>query len=178
MTQVELLQALRDGHVKVFGEEPSQNRLSMAWAQVAFENGQGKWSWNHNLGNVNAVNSQAYFVNPADRHHYRAFDSFVDGAEAYWNTVRHCTAAVKMFDAGAPSAAAGSLKRCGYFEADLEPYARAMASLFSLARHDVFKKEIDERRQQQELFEATHCELVQLIEAAATRRACFGPCDD
>lgn len=178
MSRVELLQALRAGHVAVFGEEPSRNRLAMAWAQVAFENGQGKWSWNHNVGNVVKRGSQPYFFSSIDHQRYRAFESFEDGAAAYWGTIRHCAPAVRMFDVGAPTAAARSLKGCGYFEAELAPYARAMASLYSTARNAVFKEEDDERQQQQELYDATHDEYAQLIEYAATRAASLGTCDD
>lgn len=177
MTRVELLQALRDGHVKAFGTEPGKNRLAMAWAQVAFENGQGRWSWNHNIGNVVKQGTQAYFFSSVDHQRYRAFESFEDGAAAYWGTVRHCTPAVRMFDAGYPVAAAAALKGCGYFEADLMPYARAMASLFSMAR-SVFKEEDDERRRQQDLYEATHDEYAQLVEYSAARAACYGSCED
>ena len=72
MTRTELLGALREGHVKAFGRLPSRERMAMAWGQVAFENGQGRWTYNHNLGNVGttASNQPAYY-NRGDGHWYR-----------------------------------------------------------------------------------------------------------
>ena len=142
MTRVELMSALREGHVKVFGQLPSKNRLAMAWGQVALENGQGKLSYNHNLGNVGPGRpEQGTYFNSRDRHIYRAFDTFADGAAAYWEVIKRCKAALARFDQGNPTEAALYLQRCGYFEADLENYTKGFSSLYYYARTRVMQEE-------------------------------------
>ncbi len=150
MTQVELLSALRDGHVEVFGQLPGHNRLAMGWAQVALENGHGNLTFNHNLGNVVATRrDQPTYRNKGDGGVYRAFDTFTDGAAAYWGTLKHCAVALHQFDAGFPVDATKSLKRCKYFEADVDQYSRAVSSLYYYAQRHLFVEEIHEQRQQQ-----------------------------
>jgi hypothetical protein len=180
MTQVELLSALREGHLKAFGKLPSKNRLAMAWGQVAFENGHGKLTFNHNLGNVGTTASdQPTYYNRGDGHWYRHHETFVDGAAAYWEVIKRCSAALARFDQGNPSEAARYLKRCGYFEADLATYTRGFVSLYYFARSRVFAEEEREKQHQQEIQDAVTCELVQLIEASqAARDARLSPGDD
>lgn len=174
LTPIELLDALEEGHYRVFGQAPGTARLAMAWGQVAFENAQGAAVFNHNLGNVVARNStQAVFRNKGDNNYYRAFDSVVDGAIAYWSVVSRCWPAFRMFDVGAAAAASAGLKACGYYEADVDVYSRALGSLYRYARANVIpERERDERRRT-ELTEACDSELVRLIELAATTRATF-----
>jgi hypothetical protein len=182
MTRVELLVALREAHVRVFGKVPNKNRLAMAWGQVAFENGHGQLSYNHNLGNVASARpaeTPSYYSHD-DHHFYRAFATFVDGAEAYWAVIKRCGAALARFDQGNPSEAARYLKRCGYFEADLEQYTKGFSNLYYFARTKVFAEEERERQQRQDIEDAANDQLVKLIEAAeaarqATRDADLNP---
>lgn len=156
LTQVELLQALREGHYKVFGKYPSKNRLAMAWGQVAFENGGGKYSFNHNLGNVGAsAGDQPTYFNKGDHHWYRAFFDFTDGAAAYWEVIKRCQPALARFDGGNPSEASVWLKRCNYFEASLEEYTPGFSSLFYTALNKIIPEdEREQERQTQELLAA------------------------
>jgi|SRR5581483_2333254 len=156
LTQLELLQALRDGHLKVFGSYPSKNRLAMAWGQVAFENAAGRASYNHNLGNVGptSVDQPTYF-NKGDKHWYRAFYAFDDAAAAYWRVIKRCQPALVRFDLGNPREAAAALKRCNYFEAELEEYAPGFSSLFYYAiNHIIPEDEREQQRQTEELIAA------------------------
>jgi hypothetical protein len=153
LSRMELLDALRDGHLKVFGKLPSNNRLAMAWGQVAFENGGGKYSFNHNLGNIapNRQDQPSYF-NKGDKHWYRAFYDFADGAAAYWEVIKRCQPALARFDSGNPKEAAAWLKRCNYFEASLEEYTPGFTSLFYTAINGLIPEEQREQdRRTQEL---------------------------
>jgi hypothetical protein len=146
LSRSELLVALWNGHLEHAGFEPSKNRLAMAWAQVAGENLHGKIVYNHNLGNVGPYRpDQPYFV-IGRTHRYRHFEEFIDGAKAYWGTVRRCTSAMRMFDAGNPAKAAEYLRKCGYYEADLDVYSRTMTSLYWLALRKVIPEEERERQ--------------------------------
>jgi hypothetical protein len=149
-TPVGLLAALRDGHVRAFGKPASDNRLAMAWGQVAFENGQGKLSYNHNLGNVIAGRGQLGYYNKSDHHVYRSFDNFVDGATAYWEVIKHCNAALVRFDQGDALSAAAALKRCRYFEADLSEYTKGFVTLYRYAQTTVIKEEKRERQERED----------------------------
>ena len=153
LTQTELLIALREGHLKVFGKYPSNNRLAMAWGQVAFENGGGKYSYNHNLGNVGAsAADQPTYFNKGDKHWYRAFFSFEDGAAAYWEVIKRCQPALARFDTGNPREASVWLKKCNYFEATLEEYTPGFSSLFYTALNKIIPEEAREQeRRTQEL---------------------------
>ncbi len=138
LTREELGKALREGHVDVFGSEPSDNRLAMGWAQVALENGHGRYVWNHNLGNIAAwaVGQTAYY-NPGDGNYYKDFHTFKEGAAAYWSTVKRCTKAIVDFDAGDGTAAATHLKQCNYYQAPVAPYARMLTDLFSYFKRNI-----------------------------------------
>lgn len=152
LTPTELLTTLRQAHIEQFGVPPSRSRLAMAWAQVALENAHGAVMWNHNLGNVGpGRNDTWYRHSPKTR--YRSFENFIEGGKVYWRVVAWCSAAFRMFDAGQPAQATENLKRCGYFEADLEPYVRGMTSLYHHALQTIIPQEERERleRQEQEL---------------------------
>jgi hypothetical protein len=150
MTRGELMNALREGHIRVFGKPASKNRLAMAWGQVAFENGHGKLTFNHNLGNVGPTAAdQPRYYNRGDGHFYRHHDDFVSGAAAYWEVIKRCSAALARFDTGNPTEAAMYLKRCGYFEADLVVYTRGFSSLYYFAHSKVFTEEENERQERE-----------------------------
>lgn len=147
LTQVELLNVLRDTHLQEYGSVPGKNKLAMVWAQVAAENGQGQLVYNHNLGNVGALGEQPFYN--VSGHHYRHFESFEAGARAYWSTAYRCKAAMQSFAVGDAAGAANYLRRCGYYEADLEPYARMMMSLYRYAIRIVIPADWARRREEQ-----------------------------
>lgn len=121
----------------------------MAWAQVALENDWGRIMWNHNLGNVGPGKDHMWYQH-SPRARYRHFDNFVDGGRAYWRVVTWCRSAMAMFDAGQPEQATENLKRCGYFEADLEPYVRGMVMLYSHAMGRIIPEEERERKEREQ----------------------------
>jgi hypothetical protein len=141
MTRVQLLDALREGHFWVFGEEVNDRRLAMAWSQVATENAQGAVVFNHNLGNVGlSTPTQSSYLNEGDRHVYGAFVTAEEGAEAYWAIVQRCPAALEAFDVGDAASAAAALKECRYFEADVTRYARRLSYLYEYAAAHVLNR--------------------------------------
>jgi len=133
--RTDIADVLLRGHVRELGVAPSASRLAMAWAQVALENGNGKYSYDHNLGNIGPwTPAQAWYLSPLDKNFYRAFDTFEEAATAYWRVVRKCPGALARFDAGFAEEAAKLLRQCGYFGADLATYAKAMASLYQTGK--------------------------------------------
>lgn len=146
LTEAELAAALEHGHHLVFEEAPSRERLGCAWAQVALENGRGSAIYCNNFGNVSGFGAWAgrFYVfvvaervskNPdvwkTLRMKFRAYDDPVQGAADYWRILRgRYASALALFDAGSPDAGARELARLGYFTAHVEPYAKAMASLY------------------------------------------------
>jgi len=148
LSRMELLHALREGHLKVFGKYPSDRRLAMGWGQVAFENGGGKWTFNHNLGNVGATRQdQPTYFNKGDRHWYRAFIDFEDGAAAYWEVIKRCQPALASFEWGNPTETSRRLKNCNYFEATLDEYTPGFSRCYSEAITKLIPE--DQREQQQ-----------------------------
>lgn len=137
--KVDLAKELYDAHLLVNRFEPSINRLAASWAQVALENGQGKFVYNHNLGNIGPFKGQAYY------HHsnlttYRSFSSFVDGGKAYWNTLNRCKLALKQFDNGDMESASYTLYRCNYYGADPKLYSKIMKELFLYAKLNIIPR--------------------------------------
>lgn len=138
----ELKQVLRESHVDIFKKPASENKIHMAWAQIAFENGRGKKVYNYNLGNVGG--------NPEKpiRHYYmvagyrfRSFQNFKDGARCYWQILKErCSGSLKFFEAGDPYTASLYLRRCGYYRADVEHYSKNLSALF----FESYKKSIKE----------------------------------
>lgn len=146
MTQVELMSAIRDAHVVVFGNEPNDKRLASAWAQVALENGGGSQVYNNNLGNV-VITQQGQRYYRVNKHRFRVFDSPVSGGVVYWSTIKGCSPALAMFDQGNMNKAAEQLKKCRYFEADTETYAKRMCQLYVHAAKKVVPDEQQDRFQ-------------------------------
>lgn len=132
ISQEELHVVLREAHVNVLGHEPNDNRVAMAWAQVAFENGRGKKVFNHNLGNTGAhptAPKNAFYKVSGSR--FRAHPNFQEGAEHYWETIlKMCSGVLPAFDAGDPITASIILRRCGYYRAPVEHYSVSLSSLF------------------------------------------------
>lgn len=162
ISRTELLHVLRDGHLRVFGKYPSKNRLAMAWGQVAFENGSGKFSYNHNLGFVGPSAPDQPTFRMGDNHWYRAFTSHDDAAVAYWEVIKRCSPALARFDVGNPGEAAIWLKRCGYFEATLEQYTPGFSTLYYTAIKTIIPEdEREQERQHQELLAAIRRSIAQ-----------------
>jgi len=128
---IELVDLLRDGHVKEFKRAPGRTRLSMAWAQVGLESGRGAQVYNLNLGNIGPSRYRDhawYFHAPGAR--YRAFDDLSEASRAYWRVIARCSSAMRSFDDGDPIGAARALKRCGYYGAPGLTYEAGLQSLF------------------------------------------------
>lgn len=129
----QLIEVLDRSHRRIFGEEPSKNRLAMAWAQVAFENGRGRKVFNHNLGNIGKGKGQSYYL--VSGYQFRSFPSFDDGADAYWSMLlARCSGSLRWFTDGDPRGASIMLRRCGYYRADVDHYASNLTSLYFTGR--------------------------------------------
>ena len=128
LSEIELLFLLKYSHTSVFGFEASDARLAVAWSQTALECGRGEKIYNRNIGNIGARKNQLYYV--VSTHQYRHFLSFEEGANAYWRTLKKCSSALNAFDSSNPILAAAALKRCRYYDADEEHYAKTMQSLY------------------------------------------------
>ena len=121
ISEVDLAKALREGHYLAFGKYPSTKRLTVAWAQVALENGRGKYTYNHNLGNISSRKKIPYYI--IYSHSFLSFKSFNEGAAAYWRVIRNmCKSSLKYFDNGNAYAAGLQLRRCNYYMADKNKY--------------------------------------------------------
>ena len=133
--KIELAAVLRDGHYAVFGTFPSKKKLAVAWAQVALENGQGKKTFNHNLGKITSGKDRPYYI---QRHRFRAHNNFNQGAEDYWRVVKKlCSRSLPFFEKGDPYSAALVLRSCGYYQADKHRYGLAMVKLYRLASKEL-----------------------------------------
>lgn len=129
---VEVAEVLRSTHLKVFDKPPSKRRLAMAWAQIALENGQGKQTFNFNLGNIGAGRTQPFYFMAG--HKFRSFTSFEEGGQAYWNVLKNrCLIVLSIFDTGDASKAAIQLEKCGYYRVEREIYEAGMSSLYNTA---------------------------------------------
>lgn len=141
ITGIQLLRVLRDSHVEHFGYNPSVNRLAMAWSQVALENGQGKFLWNHNIGNIGPGSSEHEYYIHSDYTSYRSFSGFGAGGVAYWKTIGRSQMILRQFDQGDPASTAISLRNSGYYGADLEQYSQGMIGLYGYAKHKIIPAE-------------------------------------
>lgn len=132
ISENELKLILKESHADIFGFHPSQARLHMAWAQIAFENGRGKKVFNHNLGNIGGHPIKPikhYYV--ISGHRFRSFENFNDGAKSYWKHLKNrCSAALNSFDSGDPHMVSHHLQRCGYYRANINHYSQNLASLY------------------------------------------------
>jgi len=150
LSEIELAQVLRDGHRLAFGEDPSDLRLAVAWAHLAYEHGRGRFIECNNLGNLSVREEQpgAYFVRPKLKERRRrdvtqpfgrwrwldirfyAFPTPAIGARAYWRHLAdHYGKALAYFSAGAPKEAARNLAQHGWATAPPERYERAIPDL-------------------------------------------------
>lgn len=150
LTEVELMATLKDAHVEVFGAQAPAKRLAMAWSQVAFENGRGKYVYNRNIGNTVTTLPEHNFYCVKGQC-YRSFVSFIESAKLYWATVRHCVAALAAFDNAQSYVAAQKLKDCRYYDGDVKQYAGSMSSLYDEAVKRVLPQEEHDRQHRQEV---------------------------
>lgn len=150
LTEAQLVDVLRAGHVIAFGAEPSMQRLACAWAQNALEHARGRAVYCHNIGNIttgSGWHGPYYVIRVQERvqknpdvwreidMRFRAHDAPEDGAADYWSVMsRRYSAALALFDQGQAHAAALELGARGYYTAHEDQYARSMASLYREAR--------------------------------------------
>lgn len=135
LTQIQLFEALSESHRAVFGVTPTATRLSMAWAQVSFENGRGALVFNNNLGNIGTNNRPRRPFYKLAGSKFRSFQNPIMGGKAYWITLRNrCSSALSHFDSGDTSSVAIYLDKCGYYRTDVEIYRKNIASLFNEAQ--------------------------------------------
>ncbi|MGK3981237.1 peptidoglycan-binding protein [Sorangium sp. So ce118] len=146
LSEAELLNVLRAGHVAATGSEPSRARLACAWAHVALEHGRGRFVYCNNIGNITALGSwpgKYYVIRVQERVKrdpdvwkwmdlkFRAHATPEDGAADYWRLMLgRYASAVARFDAADPAGAALELSRLGFYTARAEHYVKAMASLY------------------------------------------------
>jgi len=148
-TEVELARLLVQAHQIVFGAPPNDQRLSVAWAQVALEGGRGRDIECNNFGNIIMPETGVgdFYVlkatertrkNPKARlekweqvnMRFRAYRTPLDGAVAYWRLIKdRYTDALAFFDQGNGFLAARRLAEAGYMTAEAQPYASGMGSL-------------------------------------------------
>lgn len=129
----ELLKVLRRAHVEVFGAEPSTNRLAVAWAQIAFENGRGKEVFNFNLGNI-GPGAKHRRILLRDGGYYRAFTSFDEAALTYWTHLKeHCPTALLGFSSLNALYISERLRACGYHRTDVTRYGQGISGLIYAA---------------------------------------------
>lgn len=150
LTEVELMATLKDAHAEVFGVPAPSKRLAMAWSQVAFENGRGKYVYNRNIGNtVTTLPEHNFYC--VQGQCYRSFASFIESGKLYWATIKHCTAALIAFDNAQSYVAAQKLKDCHYYDGDVKQYAGSMSSLYDEAMKRVLPQEEHDRQLRQEV---------------------------
>jgi len=151
-----LMATLEEAYVNTFGEHPSKERLLVGWSHVAFENGGGATIVNNNFGNVGPRpwETDCYY-NASDNHFYRSYLTPLDGALRYWAVIGRCRPAFDAFGAGRVGAAMAALKRCNYFEMDLDAYAHRVQVIYSYITRKVKREEeLERERRQRELEDA------------------------
>lgn len=128
----ELKDVLQEAHLDIFGKPASINRINMAWAQIAIENGKGKLVYNYNLGNIGAhatKNTKPFYRVAGSK--FISFLSFKEGAKSYWKFFKNkCRGSLAYFDLGDTKNSARMLKNCNYYESDVDFYYLNMRSLF------------------------------------------------
>lgn len=128
ISDTELITVLQEAHIEVFGQPAPRARIAVAWGQIALENGRGKATYNHNLGNIGPYRGYPYYKHGLSK--FRAFADFHEAAKVYWELLRdRCSAAMFSFDAMNAQYTAMKLRRCGYHGADVEVYGRGLGSL-------------------------------------------------
>lgn len=132
LTEVQVVSALREGHIEEFGFEPKKHRLEVATAQVFLENSRGKLIYCNNFGMIGAGRHEKYFM--ISGHKMRALSSPTEGAKAYWHAIRTGHYGVlRWFDVGNVVGAAESLTKSGYHRSDPDFYKKLLSDLYPSA---------------------------------------------
>ena len=131
----DLIDVLHDTYVVNYNREPSDARLSMAWAQVSLENAEGSIVWWHNLGNLGPVfyKQQKWYVHSKEAI-YRAFDTFEEAGQAYWHVIDKCQSAYRAFGHESAKESARTLKQCNYYGGPETNYASMLSTLYWIAK--------------------------------------------
>ncbi len=150
LTAIEALRAIRTGYRRAVGRDCTTATLAVHVAQSALET--GRWNQIHhwNFGNVKAgpnyegfycqfrcneiINGKVqWFTPPHPQTNFRAYASADSGAEAHmrflYGLARYRLAWAAA-EKGDPDGFVEALKAAGYFTANLDPYRRAVKSLF------------------------------------------------
>lgn len=139
VNKYEIVQTMQEAHQEVFKKPAKNNRLAMAWAQIALENAQFQKVYSFNFGNIGSSTNVPHYI--LGGHRFRAFKRPEQGLEYYWKTINNmCSLAFKYFDAGMPDEASHQLYRCGYFRSDPDVYAKNLKSLYYYALSKVIQK--------------------------------------
>ncbi|MBI5537879.1 MAG: hypothetical protein HY898_34455 [Deltaproteobacteria bacterium] len=148
-SEVDVARLLIQAHEVVFGSPPNDQRLSVAWAQIALEHGRGRDIECNNFGNIIMPDNGAgdfYVLKATERTRknakarlekweqvnmkFRAYRTPLDGAVAYWKLIKdQYTDALAYFDQGNGFLAGRRLAEAGYMTAEAQPYASGMGSL-------------------------------------------------
>jgi len=147
LTEEEATYYLRTAWKKIYGVYPLRDNLALLWAQSLGETGRwkllrcnnwgnikrrGDWKWtSYDAGEViNGKHQMFYPYHPQT--HFAAWDSPLEGAEAYIRFLsgkkRYKKAWIELM-AGDPVAYCRELKAGGYFTADLAHYTRGVVRL-------------------------------------------------
>ena len=150
LTPKQVALAFRSAYETVCGKTPSNACLALLVAQSALETGRWKSIHCFNFGNVKAspeytgkycqfrcnevIGGKAqWFEPPHPQTNFRAFDSVESGAIdhiAFLAQRKRYAKAWEVAQTGMPLAFVDALKSAGYFTADAQPYAKAVASLW------------------------------------------------
>lgn len=151
ISETEMLRVLKSSYVVLYHKEPTKNVLAMGWAQTALETGHGTLMFNKNFGNTGPRKQDIkyeYFLTSGGGK-YVSFPTFEEGATSYWTVARRCYHAWQAFKIGDPEEAAHALKRCNYYNPNVEDsYVKNMRHLYWHAIKTVMPKDENERRQE------------------------------
>lgn len=164
LDEVAIAEVLRQAHELELGSPPSDARLGVAWAHIALENARGEGIENHNFGNLTIWEKEpgAHFVRilrerrPVTRGstvtrwrwvemRFRAFDTPVEGARAYWAHIDDKFAgALERYDFGDAHGAGLKLARLGYASAFSMRYANSLDNLYDEFRTRIAPQLVEE----------------------------------
>lgn len=146
---LEYIAAIRGGLETLMGVTPTKEHIAVLTAQSALESGRWKSMHRNNPGNIKAGESYEYlytsyrcneviggkvvwFDPPHPQCNFRAFLDLETGVLDYLRFLserKRYALAWEVAKNGTPLAFVQALKTAGYFTADEQPYARAVASL-------------------------------------------------
>lgn len=147
--ELALVRILQESHELELGEAPSELRLGVAWAHISLEHERGKAIECNNFGNLSVWEREPgpHYVRILKERRrasynsafgrwrwvemrFRAFDTPVDGARAYWRHLQdHYAKALVLFSVGDGYEAGLKLARDGYATANPTPYADSISDL-------------------------------------------------